>query len=450
MKLNTRYFFCICMLGLMGLLFSCGTAPPPTQDSESTLEEPDWIQKYPVDSNYFIGIGSSNTGNRGEDMDKARLDALAALSSSIVTTIEGELIVESSDDTEGNSYTQITQRIKENVQQNLKGVEPVDSFYSPQEGYWFYFRFPKSKLAEMKAKLKQRVVDMVGPAVKRGYPTVAEGIALLWDGYALIDDSPFVGTIQAELGPYSGALIDILQKEISRLSASLSMSLRPEELYIEEGESPEITLKLSSDLGLPAGQFRIILSAGGEKLSEVLTDRDGAFTGKLKLQGTDPGRVVALWKIDFSTLGVNTDTVRLFNPETSTFMQIDKKSVGLAVRTGSKEPFQGLFQSVGSLFSKRLPYEIVETVTPEKTGIVFTLHFRDLPENDYGLFITFARAVVHIEKAGKTIYSYETEEYKEGGLTTQQARERAKAELFSALNGNTEFFMEVRQAVSSK
>ena len=413
-------------------------------------EEPDWVKKYPVDPAYFIGVGSSNTGNRGEDMDKARLNALAVLASSIVTKIEAEIVVESTDDTEGNTYEKITSRIRENVNQNLQGVEPVDSYYSRQDGYWFYFRFPKSKLEEMKQDLTRRVLDMAGPGIEGTYPSVAEGLAQLWDGYSLIQDSPFVGTIDVEIGPYSGAFTDILQKEISRLSASLDIRVQPEELRIEQGQTPEIRVFLGNSLGIPTGQLSAVFQAGGKVISKVVTNRDGGFTGKIEPAGLDPGRIVGSWKADFGALGINPESVRLFVPEVSVFIEVEKKSVGLRVVTGNGGPFPGLGQSVSSLFSNTMPFEITNEYAPDTTNILFTLHFRDLPENDFGLFFTFARGVISVGKSGKTLYSYESEEYKEGGITAEQARERAKAKLFEALAGEKQMFEEITAAAALK
>lgn len=441
---------------LAGLFLSCGSGPatddnprPGTEtQADSRGEVPTWVEKYPVDPDYFIGVGSSNTGDRGDDMDRARLDALTALSASIVTKIEAEIVVESTDDTEGNAYEKITQRIQENVKQNLKGVEPVDSFYSQEDGYWFYYRFPKSKLEEMREELKQRVLNMTGPAIEDGYASVTEGIALLWDGYSLIRESPFLGTLDARIGPYSGALIDILQKELTRLSASLGIDVAPEEIVTEAGENPELKLSCVNDLGIPTGQVHLTCTGDGELLTKVITDREGKFSGKVEFPGNRPGRRTAVWRADFSVLGIDEEDVRLFVPETSMFLEIQKKSLGLLVRTGSGGPFEGLEKSVSSLFSEKLPFEIVEVFVPEKTNIVFTLYFRDLPENDYGLFFTFARAVISLERNGKTVYSYETDEWKEGGITIGQARERGKAKLFEALETNSVLFNEIQSAAA--
>lgn len=413
-------------------------------------KEPDWVIKYPVDPEYFIGVGSSNTGDRGEDMDKARLDALAALSSSIVTNIEAEIVVESTDDTEGNSYERVSRRIEENVEQSLRGVEPVDSYYSKEDGYWFYFRYPKTKLREMKEDLTRRVLEMLGPGMENGFASVSEGLALLWDGYSLVFDSPFVGTIEAEIGDYSGALIDILQKEISRLSASLTLTADPDEIRIEQGQNPTVTLSLENEIGIPTGQFHAKLTTGDGKVTEVVTDKSGRYSGKLELTGIGTGRTQGSWKADFGFLGIDTGVVRLFVPETPVFIEVEKKSVGLKVETGDGVPFQGLGQSVSSLFSDNIPFEIVDEYRPDKTNIVFTLHFRDLPENDFGLYFTFARAVISVEQGGKRLYSFESEEYKEGGITVEQARERAKADLFEALAADRTLYREIETAATSK
>lgn len=433
-------------LGLLSAFTSCESGPE-TEETEKKV--PSWVAEYPIDPDYFIGIGSSNTGDRGADMEKARLAALASLSSAISTKIEAEIVVETTDDSEGNTYERLTQRIEENVKQNLKGVEPVDSFYSKEEGYWFYFRFAKAKLDEMKETLKERVVGMT-ESVLAEEQTVAEKLAILWDGFKLIYESPFVGTIQAAVGDSQGALIDILQSELSRLSAALEIDAEPEELLIEQGEAPEFALAVGNSAGLQTGQFHCVLVSNGQEIAEVVTDQDGFFRGKVDLASMELGRQTCVWKVDFSDLGIDEKIVRVFTPEADLFVELQKRSVGLQAATGSGESFPGLYNSVSALFGEEMPFEITSDFDPEGTNIIFTLYFRDLPENDYGLYFTFARGVINVVRNGKSLFSYETEEFKEGGIDGNQARERAKNKLFAALEENKALFGKIKSAVTEE
>lgn len=431
------------------LLWSFAGCKSGPETKEPAEELPAWIAEYPIDPDYFIGVGSSNTGDRAADMEKARLAALASLASAISTKIEAEIVVETEDDSEGNTYERLSRRIEENVKQNLKGVEPVDTFYSEKEGYWFYFRFAKSKLDEMKEALNVRVVTMA-EGVLHERQSVAEKLAVLWDGFKLIYESPFVGTIQAAVNGNQGALIDLLQSEISRFSASLGISVVPEELLIEQGEAPKVSLAVANSLDLPTGQLHCVLYSGGKEIAEVVTDQAGFFSGKVDIAGLELGRQTCLWKVDFSSFGIDENAVRVFTPETDLFIELQKRSVGLQAAVGSGEDFPGLYNSVSALFGEEMPFEITSDFDPAGTNIMFTLYFRDLPENDFGLYFTYARAVINVVRSGKSLFSFETEEFKEGGLDVDQARERAKNKLFASLQRNNNLFHKIKSAVTEE
>ncbi|MFW5768778.1 MAG: LPP20 family lipoprotein, partial [Spirochaetota bacterium] len=215
-----------------GLFISCGTTgaagPAGAGDTEPL---PVWVLNPPVDEEYFLGIGGSNTGNREADMEQARLNALADLAARISTKIRGEMVLESGEDDRGNRRQSFSRRIEENVSQELRGVEPVDAYYSPEEGFWYYYRFPKAELDRARDDLKRRVRDLVFPreggadAPEVAAGTAAERLAVLGRGFDLIMESPFVGTLRVEEVRYTGALIDYIEAELRRELGTLEILL---------------------------------------------------------------------------------------------------------------------------------------------------------------------------------------------------------------------------------
>ena len=83
----------------------------------------------------------------------------------------------------------------------------------------------------------------------------------------------------------------------------------------------------------------------------------------------------------------------------------------------------------------------------ERFAIVFSMYFRNLPENSYGVFLTKAKAAISLLKDGSNIYSYESKEYKEGGLDWDQAQERAVIKLFRDINADQEFISQIKDAI---
>jgi hypothetical protein len=59
-----------------------------------------------------------------------------------------------------------------------------------------------------------------------------------------------------------------------------------------------------------------------------------------------------------------------------------------------------------------------------------------------------ASAVISLIKRGKTIYSYESDQFKDGGLTPEQAHQRAFGKLIEGLETNPEYVKGIVEALS--
>lgn len=108
---------------------------------------PLWIEEYPLDKNYYIGIGHSNKSNINY-IQKARDFALKEISSEISTSISGIVI---------NRIIEKTNIVKEefeasiitSTKENLEGYEIVDSWENETE-YYVYYRLSKQKFEILK------------------------------------------------------------------------------------------------------------------------------------------------------------------------------------------------------------------------------------------------------------------------------------------------------------
>ncbi len=63
------------------------------------------------------------------------------------------------------------------------------------------------------------------------------------------------------------------------------------------------------------------------------------------------------------------------------------------------------------------------------------------------VFLTKAKASISLSKEGSNIYSYESKEYKEGGLDWDQAQERAVIKLFRDINADEKFISQMKDAI---
>ena len=71
------------------------------------------------------------------------------------------------------------------------------------------------------------------------------------------------------------------------------------------------------------------------------------------------------------------------------------------------------------------------------------MYYTDFPENDFGLYFSTARGVFDLVRAGRSLYSFETDRFKEGGLTVEQARDRALERLFEYLENTAGPYREI-------
>ena len=118
---------------------------PTTGSSVSVV--PDWLDHYPTDPAYFIGIGGApDSGNPSTDMPAAQKNARNALAAEIATTIQSDTRLEAHDNSAGDSNQSVTVLIDERVNLRLEGVQLVDSYHSKETGYWYYYRLPRSAL----------------------------------------------------------------------------------------------------------------------------------------------------------------------------------------------------------------------------------------------------------------------------------------------------------------
>jgi hypothetical protein len=408
-----------------------------------------WVLNPPVEEDYYIGIGGSSTGDRESDMEQARLNALADVASQISTKIRSEMVLREGEDDRGNRRESFSRRIEENVAQELRGVEPVDAYYSPEEGFWYYYRFPRAELDRARNDLKLRVRELIfldsagegdsGTAAG----TAAERLSVLARGYDLIMESPFVGTLRVEAAAHTGALIDYIEAELRRELGALAISLTDDRISGEVGDSLFIEAAVGGTgrgYASPGRIPLILVTKDGEILSRFATDPDGTYRGTVEASFDSPGRYPCIVSVDISALVREASAGSALGvslPRRECILEIFAKSLGLEVRTGEGTVPRSLADGFKAIFETRLNYDLTDDYDPERPTLLVTVYYTDFPENDFGMFFSTARCALDLVRDGRSLYNFETDRFKEGGLTTEQARDRALEKLFEYL-GNTE------------
>jgi LPP20 lipoprotein len=407
------------------LLSSCASAP----------ELPGWISDYPSEGRYFIGIGSSNTGDQATDRDMAREEALSNIAASISTTIESELEVETGEETTGEEYARVRRRINEKVHQTLDGAEVADSFYSPSEGYWIYMRFPKEALERQKREIASRVEEIAAPLFDGSPLTVAQSLGLIERSHAVLLDSPYFAYLRGTLGGNKRVLIDILEETAARMLGVLDLTVSPERLEGEAGE--EAVLELAFHGSDSTGRLPLKALYEGETIFSGVTDNRGIYSAAVDLSSLPIGRGVLQVNLDLSAIGINSSDYFLSLPRPSTDFPFEVRplTMGLAVEYQDDVDVEGIESMAAALFSASgLPFALV----PQERGSEYLLRCRLIVEDfprykENSLEISQARLIIQIEREGDVLYTYESGAMKDGGLTLAQAHERTIKKLFAKI-----------------
>ncbi|MEI7526918.1 MAG: LPP20 family lipoprotein [Mariniphaga sp.] len=115
--------------------------------------KPDWISHFPLDNDYYIGIGSCEK-NAQNSMECAKSAALESIASAIMVKLQSE--TNSISKEEKKSFeNRFTVNIKTQTSNELEGYELVDT-WQDNRYFWVYYRLNKAKYALM---LSEKVIN---------------------------------------------------------------------------------------------------------------------------------------------------------------------------------------------------------------------------------------------------------------------------------------------------
>ncbi len=423
----------------------------------STPDKPEWMINYPIDNAYYIGIAGSNTGNQAEDNEIAKQLAMSTLSAEISVEIISEINIRTSEDNKGNAEQAVEEAISQHVAQNLKAVETVDGFYSPEDGYWYYLRLNKAEWMAIQKKemadIERRVKNLVEPVLGNADRTMAEILPVLVDGWSIVNESTYPGMIETSLMGEKGMLIDLLERQIALQIGSLSINLSSEEMAAEAGRPVPLQFTVNTSKDNKPGQLQIDLvdRNSGRPLVSCTTPSSGRYDDNIDLSVLVPGKNYITAVLNTDVLGYEGKAIQLNPPKTDFMIDLQKIKTGLSVDyTGDLDEFEneaGIYGTIKAMLSDSLPVKI-ESGDDYTFGIDFKLNYRDAPPNDYGFTIVYIKANISILRNGASIYTYETDEAKGAGLNWTQANTKGLEKLFEEFSSDGVFAEEAGKAFS--
>ena len=423
----------------------------------TTSTMPDWISNYPADNAYYIGIGSSDTGNQAEDSEIARKRALSNLASEISAVIMSEVNIRTTDDGK-NFESRAMEDITQLVEQNLKAVETVDSWYSAKSGYWYYMRLNKAEWLRIQqremAEIERRVKNLIEPVVGDSGRPLSEHLKVLGDGWSIVAESTYTGMIETELDGEKGMLIDLLEKKIAMTLGGLMLDFEQQEIVSEAGRPVRLNFRLASDLDFQIGQMQVDLTDrdGGRVLLSCTTRPDGSYSDSIDLSGLEIGKNYLTAALNTEVLGFSQEGLKLIPPKKDFLIDLQKIKAGLSINySGDLDDFENAtstFGSVKAIMTDVLPVEIVKGDAPSFT-VDFNINYRNAPPNSYGFAIIYVKADISVMRDGTNVYTYETEEFKGAGLDWPQANKKALDKLFEDLAYDIDFSEEAYTAFTT-
>ncbi len=439
------------LIGVMGIaVSSCVSAPecPP---------EPEWMRS-PEKEGYYVGVGSSDTGNQADDRPIAEARARADLATRISAQISSELKIETSSNNEGEYTQQVEELVNQSVETHIEDIKTVDTYYCRSAGYWVYVRLSKEKWDAIQTRRRQEVVnrvkDLLNPVLTDSNSAFIARVERLQRGAELIRGASFGQKLVGNIAGESGNLSDLVQSSIQQHFDSLGMMVKENELDVHVGEIISVEGKLTSTLTGTIGTVPVVLqNEDGDVLGESKTDPQGNFRVQLPSGLDIPGESKLLVRAKLDVF--KEDAFEEIEPgEMNTLYaellaRVGLINAGLIVDIKNADVGRSVESEVRALFSdKNLPFEF----SPEKvTGgynVQVDLFVEDFPKYmEDAPDMAQAWAVVSLEYDGNSIYSYESSAVKDGGLTPAQAHSRVLTKLLKQLKAESELYLKIREAL---
>ena len=396
---------------------------------------PSWISSYPNVIGYFVGVGSSRTGDRGADLELARAAALVDLVSSISVRIQGEQTFVTSD-IGGEVEVAVVSVISESVNEHIQQVEVVDSYYSEELGFWFFVRLNQADWENIQRRemeqLSRRVVGIVEADFDRDESTVATRITSLARGFSLVSASPYGRIVEAELLGSFGLLLDLVESGLQNQLGSLGLAIYPEQMDFESGSRADFVIQIRQ-AGPPPGTIPIqCADSDGRILASLVTGRGGEWSGSIGTESLPIGSWTIECFLDFGALGVSEELLGARNPPTAQLrVDVLRIMAGFSISTGEAIEIDNVAAPFRSLLSRDIALKHDPPTPSDAIRIEVELTSRSGPISELteGLAFEFLRATVSVIVNDAIRYSFDSGEVKGGGLDALQAQSRAFADL---------------------
>ena len=451
-----KIFFFAIIITVVFLFAGCKTLQPETDNEAEKDAIPEWFSSQPADSEYFMGIGFSNTGNEADDLSNAKKKAFSDLISVILKHIKNSQYALLPADAEKKYFGAAEAHISQSLTMNAADLKS-DSFYSEKNGGWFYYKILKADWERIEKEEKQEILqflnDLLAPKLSSKESTDYDILSSFGSGWKFLAESPYPEAIYGSLGSGKGIYIDLIEDNIAKVFSRLVINIKPDNLITEPGRSENMTVSITDKEGRKPGEFKIEFfnKTDRKKISEIVTKKDGTYSGNIELFKNLPlGKHQLYAEISMPYMETNQKLFKknISAPAKEFTITVNKISVVLKLVVNGEAEIEDFIDQTKALFTKKeLEIKLSPGTRNEIYTILFTINFRNHPKNSHNLFITDADATVVLVKDGKNIFSYKTNGYREVGLSWNLAQERVAVKMFDDIDNDNLFFKELHKAL---
>ncbi len=440
-----RFLTILLFCGIPGILLSgillsgcAGMAASPPD------EPPQWVIGHLPMPGYYVGIGSSNSGDMSEDRIIAENRAMVQVGGEISTQLRSELRIETTDEALRGARVELFEETTAIVEQDLTGVEIVDTYYHPNRGYWVLARLSKERWAAAqeheRVLLRERVTQAVRGAAGREPANLREELERLSAGWELLLSSPHGSVVQGELYGTQGYLADAVSARYRDIVSGLSVVLLRESLE----ESFDAVIEISGRVEGETATGRVPVAlvypdrTGAARIAaEGVTDEQGEFLLLLPREGRRAGTHAMRAVVAAEELPQLEPLPPFHSGEAAFRLTLIKPPARLLVAFEGLSDKRTAEQGVRRFLADAdLPVEIDEglTVPPDGYSIIAEFHLTDFPQViENAPLMSEGYLSFTVRKGDAVLQSVSTDSRREGGIDRQQAHGRVVTALIREL-----------------
>lgn len=405
----------------------------------SNSDTPEWISTYPYNEEYYVGIGTANTGDEAEDKILAEKRAINSIASHIMTKVESDSALYSREDSTGESFNYTEEFIETSVSQNISGLETVDTYYSDESGYWVYMRLSKKLWSEIQQQgiddLKNRVDTLLSPVIEATDTSLIMQLENLYRAERVLNESPYK--------MYNSDQVDLVKKYQLLIEETISADIDINKTETSYGEILSGYVFVSSSMVNIFNNTPVeLINSRDEIVLEGLTDDKGIFNFELDTIRLDSG-------LNSLKLFIRIDDETIYDPKISQSIEVKPLPVNLeVVIIPESVTIQGVAESAKTVLSNTgSPFSITDS---SNLTLKLEISVQDFPPvDDFSLNMSHSSVVISLIRGNKTLYAFKSSEIKDGGITEEQARQRSVDKLLKTVLGDSSYIDEMKKVLFS-